>query len=284
MLLWEVIVSLIGSSLLSVANQSIEVPLTNDLEEISGWVFLNDSTLVAHNDSGDEACLYLIGTDGILREKVALPGIKNVDFEDIATDGQSFVYLGDFGNNANNRKDLVIYKIRKDELIAGQVTSVPEAIRFSYAEQEAFPPSKNQLHFDAEAMVYDRDSLFIFTKCRAKPFDGAAYVYGLPATPGTYKPKRLATLHTGKRGWLFDSVTAADLKDDRLYLLTYSKVWIYSVASGHQYKLVKKLKTGVSQKEALAVGPEGKLFIGDEKRHFSGGKLHIINPEKKKKK
>lgn len=283
MLRWGVIVSLVGSSLLSAVNKDREVPLCEELEEISGWVFLNDSTLAAHNDSGDGAYLYLIGTDGNLRKKVALPGITNVDFEDIATDGHSFVYLGDFGNNNNNRTDLVIYKIRTEELLSGQLHSAPETIRFSYAEQDAFPPAKDRLHFDAEAMVYDRDSLFIFTKCRAKPFDGTSYVYGLPTTPGTYQPKRLATLHTGKRGWLFDSVTAADMKDNRLYLLTYSKIWVYSVAPGHQYTLEKRLKTGVSQKEALAIGSDGMLYIGDEKRHFSGGKLHIINPEKNKK-
>lgn len=282
MLRWGVIVSLIGSSLLSAANRDREVPVCEELGEISGWVFINDSTLLAHNDSGDDAALYLMGLDGKLQKKIILPGINNTDFEDIATDGKSFVYLGDFGNNENKRKDLVIYKISIRNLLSDQV-STPEAIHFSYADQEAFPPSKDQLHFDAEALVYDRDSLFIFTKCRAKPFDGASYVYGLPVVPGTYKPKRLATLHTGKRGWLFDSVTAADLKGNKLYLLTYSKVWVYSVAVGHHYTLEKKLKTGVSQKEALAIGPDGKLYIGDEKRHFSGGKLHIINPEKKKK-
>lgn len=280
MLRWGVMLSLIGSGLLSAANRDREVPVCEELREISGWVFINDSTLVAHNDSGDDPALYLIGTDGKLRKKHVLPGITNVDFEDIATDGHTFVYVGDFGNNSNNRKNLVIYKIRISELISGQLTT-PEAIHFSYAEQSAFPPEKDQLHFDAEAMVYDRDSLFIFTKCRAKPFNGASYVYGVPAQSGTYTAKRLATLRTGKRSWLFDSVTGATLSDNRLYLLTYSGVWMYNVEAGHVYKRGRKIKMGVSQKEALTIGPDGRLYIGDEKRHFSGGKLHIINPKKK---
>lgn len=282
MLRWGVMLSLVGSSLLSAASRDREVPVCEELSEISGWVFVNDSTLVAHNDSGDEPALYLIGMDGKLRKKHILPGIDQVDFEDIATDGQSYVYVGDFGNNSNNRKDLVIYKIRIAELISGQL-STPEAIHFSYAEQTAFPPEKHQLHYDAEAMVYDRDSLFIFTKCRAKPFDGTSYVYGVPAQSGTYTAKRLATLRTGKRGWLFDSVTSATLSRNQLYLLTYSGVWVYNVESGHQYKRERKIRMGISQKEALTVDANGQLYIGDEKRHFSGGKLHIINPKKNKK-
>ena len=86
--------------------------LPETLKEISGGVFVNDTTLIAHNDSGNEPFLYVVNLDGSIRHKALLTGSGNIDFEDITTDNKGNIYLGDFGNNANTRRDLTIWKIK----------------------------------------------------------------------------------------------------------------------------------------------------------------------------
>jgi sugar lactone lactonase YvrE len=54
----------------------------------------------------------------------------NIDWEDITKDKDGNLYVGDFGNNDNERKDLCIYKIDKKSL----TTKVP------------FQPTKFPLH------------------------------------------------------------------------------------------------------------------------------------------
>jgi hypothetical protein len=259
--------------------------LPKKLKEVSGWVFVNDSTLVAHNDSGNHPILYVLNTDGTIRHEALLEGTENVDFEDITADNKGNLYLGDFGNNNNTRKDLVIWKIRTRDVLNNE-TVTGKAIFFSYADQEEFPPSAAERYYDAEALAYHRDSLYIFTKCRTDPFDGKCMIYRLPVTPGTHTAKRKTYLKTGKRGWLKDSVTAADIRNGELYLLTYTKMLIYTL--GKDGKGIFKTQISmlpISQKEALAVHKNGKIYVTDERQKLiGGGTIFVVTqkPEKKK--
>lgn len=259
--------------------------LPKKLKEISGWVFVNDSTLVAHNDSGNDPVLYVLNTDGTIRHETLLEGTGNIDFEDIATDRKGNIYLADFGNNGNTRKDLAIYKLNMwnvlhDDAVTGK------AIAFSYEDQEAFPPAAAQRYFDAEALAYYKDSLYIFTKCRTEPFDGKCMIYRLPVTPGTHKAVYKTYLKTGKRGWLKDSVTAADIRNGELYLLTYTKMLIYTLGKDRKGTFKTQVSMlPISQKEALAVHKNGKIYVTDERQKLiGGGTIFVVTqkPEKKK--
>lgn len=259
--------------------------LPKELKEISGWVFVNDSTLIAHNDSGNEPILYVLNLDGTIRHQAKLQGTENVDFEDITTDRNGCIYLGDFGNNNNTRKDLAIYKIRTSDVLNNE-TVTGKTIAFSYADQQAFPPAATERYYDAEALAYYKDSLYIFTKCRTAPFDGKCMIYELPVTPGTYKAKRKTYLKTGKRGWLKDSVTAADIRNGELYLLTYTKMLVYTL--GKDRKGLFKTQVSmlpISQKEALAVHKNGKIYVTDERQKLiGGGTIFVVTQKPKKKK
>lgn len=258
--------------------------LPKKLKEISGWVFVNDTTLIAHNDSGNEPILYVLNLDGSIRHEALLTGTGNVDFEDITTDGKGHLYLGDFGNNLNTRRDLVIYKIKTAEVLRDETVGT-RAIVFSYEDQKQFPPADTGRYYDAEALAYYKDSLYIFTKCRTSPFDGKCMIYELPVTPGTYKAKRKTYLKTGKRGWLKDSVTAADIYKNELYLLTYTKMLIYTL--GEDRKGTFKTQVSmipISQKEALAVRKNGTVYITDERQKLiGGGTIFVVTPKPAKK-
>lgn len=254
--------------------------LPKELHEISGLTFVNDTILACHNDSGDSAIVYLISTKGKIQNKVTLSGVKNLDFEDITSDGNGTIYLADIGNNANMRKDLVIYKFSTKNLTTTK-TVTPSKIRFSYPEQHAFPPAKNMMYYDAECIGYYKDSLYIFTKCRTEPFEGTSKVYSLPCTPGTYKAKLLYGIKIGKRDWYRDAVTGGDFYKDELYLLTYNRIIHYSIKN-RRAKYEDQEGLSLSQKEALTVARNGLIYIADEHHKLlGGGNLYTLKWDKK---
>jgi sugar lactone lactonase YvrE len=67
---------------------------------------------------------------------------ENNDWEDITKDIHGNIYVGDFGNNDNDRQNLSILKL--DLKIPSQTTTkVVQTTRFHYEGQTDFPP-KNQ--------------------------------------------------------------------------------------------------------------------------------------------
>ena len=252
--------------------------LPKQLEEISGLAFIDDSTLVAHNDSGDSAQIYLLSTKASLIKSIKLTAAKNVDFEDITSDGKGNLFLADIGNNNNNRKNLTIYKIASAGLRLKSSVSCSK-ILFTYPEQKAFPPAKNQLYYDAECIAYYKDSIYIFTKCRTEPFDGICKVYSLPTKPGTYKAKLSYSLKIGKRDWYRDAITGGEFHGNLLYLLTYNRIIKYKVEN-RKAIFQKQYGLGITQKEALAVSKKGLIYIADEKHKLlGGGNLHTLKWE-----
>ncbi len=243
--------------------------LPKELHEVSGLTFLNDTLLVAHNDGGDSAKIYILNTNGKIQNHVALNSAANVDFEDITTDGKKYLYLADIGNNSNNRKNLVIYKIPTEGLIKNKTVTAAR-ILFSYPEQSAFPPPKTERYYDAECIAYHNDSLYIFTKCRTEPFDGICKVYQLPCSAGTHKAKLVYSLKIGKRDWYRDAVTGGEFYKNQLFLLTYNRVIAYDLKNG---KAIYHSEHGLSltQKESLTVGPKGLIYIADERHKLLGG-------------
>jgi hypothetical protein len=243
--------------------------LSEGLSEISGIDFLNDTTIIALNDGGNEPLLFLLDLQGKIQRIIKVENATNVDWEDITVD-DDFVYIGDIGNNLNNRKDLVIYKVKIDDIHKNKSVQA-EKINFNYTEQTAFPPDKTGLFFDCEALAVANDTLYLFTKNRAKSTDGNSFVYQLPTTPGAYSVSKFAEIYIGKGGMLVDALTAADSVDDEFFLMTYNRVIIKKRVNG---KFVGEeninFKT-YSQKEALVVKSKLEIYVADEKQLLLGG-------------
>jgi hypothetical protein len=164
------------------ANASSSTIISPTLNENSGLIFW-DNALWTHNDGGNTNDLFQLSlTDFSIVSTVNIPGATNVDWEDIAQD-DTYVYIGDFGNNANgNRTDLKIYRVTKASISAG--TPVVDIINYSYEDQTDFTPTGgNNTDFDCEALIATDNNLFLFTK---EWVSGETTVYALPKTPGTY--------------------------------------------------------------------------------------------------
>lgn len=278
---WLLGIVLLGLLLSLNAEKTIRLP--KELSEISDLVFINDTTFVSINDSGNEPIIYVQNLNGSIRHKAEISNFKNIDWEDLAFDGKNHVYIGDFGNNENSRKDLRILKVQLDKLVS-QSSVEAEAIYFSYPNQTEFPPKLKDKYFDCEAMAFYHDSLRIFTKCRAEPFNGRCYVYSLPTATGTYKARYQQYFIIGDRDWFRDAATAADFAKDKLYILTYNRYIVYTIDGGKlQYQYHQTLLP-LTQKESLAIHPKGNIYLADERNKLlGGGNLYVLKPKQKQK-
>ena len=258
-------------------SQEIDVfELPSELSEISGLEQLNDTTLVAINDSGNDAILYLLNMDGSLQRRVEVNGVKNTDWEDLARD-KDHLYIADIGNNFNKRKDQKILKVRISDIV-GKDNVNAQKIVIRYSEQTRFPPEKDSLFFDAESIAISGDSIILVTKNRNVPWNGEAYVYSIPKNPGNYSLKASKRLDIGSGSWRTDSATAMDIFKGEWYILTYGKLQKYSTNGNdlvwkHTFKFRK-----FTQKESVVV-TEDYIFVADEKHKLlGGGKLYRIHP------
>jgi len=260
--------------------QTKEFKLAESLKEISGLEFLDEHTLVAINDGGNKAELFVLEENGEIRKRVKVLDVKNTDWEDLTSDG-THLYIGDFGNNENKRENLRIYKVKISEVL-NQSEVTAEKISFSYKEQKKFPPKKKDLKYDAEGLLFHNDSLWVFTKMNAKPWNGKARVYKLPTTPGKYKVEASDKLFIGDNGWWSDAVTSADAHNGRMYLMTYKKIIVYKLKKGEMVELETIMFDDLTQKESILVKDSKTILIADEKHAlFGGGKLYYLNPNNK---
>ncbi|MDX1913119.1 MAG: hypothetical protein SFV22_16615 [Saprospiraceae bacterium] len=156
-----------------------QIDLPDVLKEVSGMTRLPNGDLWLLNDSRNPPDLFRFDpSSGKLLETRHLP-VQNFDWEDLASDPAGMLYIGDFGNNANRRHNLRIFRY-------DPVTGKLDSIRFRYPDQQAFPPARvEDWNFNCEAMVFFRDSLHLFSK---NVFKGNFYTkhYVLPAVPGDY--------------------------------------------------------------------------------------------------
>lgn len=252
--------------------------LPDALQENSGLAFYTSSILYFINDGGNAPQLHRYDTFSNQYSVVTVLNASNKDWEDLAKDEAGYLYIGDFGNNGNTRKDLKIYKTINPELVFSNEIAA-DTISFRFENQMAFPPSASGLNFDCEAMVWYKDSLYLFTKNRTSPYDGWCYMYVLPDKPGEYvallRDSVQFTAMSKESGW----ITGADLRNDTLVLLSSGSVHLavgFGTASLGSLGW-SEYSVGFSQKEAITFGGSAtKIFISDE-LFLIGNKLYLLD-------
>lgn len=207
---------LLFSLLLATSQTALEITNLESpiLDETSGLLFYNN-TVITHTDSGGKAELYEINsTTGAITRTVKINNATNVDWEDIAQD-ESYIYIGDIGNNSGNRTDLKIYKISKADYNTTDDSIVAEIISYAYTDQIDFTSRLNATNWDAEALISYGDKLLVFTKNWA---DNTTNVYSIPKTSGRHN----AILESSYT--VNGLITGADISPDEdvLYLTGYS--------------------------------------------------------------
>src|SRR5690349_6872067 len=120
--------------------------LPSVINESSGLALADNNLIWTMNDGGGGNILFLLNEKGEMQKTLQLNNSENHDWEDLTTDSIN-LYIGDFGNNSNRRKNLVIYKIprlsSKDSIVL-----LPREISFNYQDQKQFPPKPSNCNYD----------------------------------------------------------------------------------------------------------------------------------------
>lgn len=222
------------------------------INESSGLIKAAENTYWTHNDSGGTNKLFKINNEGKVIDSLEVLGAQNIDWEELAKDDKGNIYIGDFGNNRNNRKDLVIYKVN------GTKT---EEIRFNYKDQSEFPALKK--NFDCEAFFWFKGQLHLFTKSREKENPVTKH-YILPDLKGTY------SISPQNEFKIEQQVTAADISPDQqsFVLLTYGKLLFFGIENetiGFE-KPLACIKTKRKQTEAVIFDTNQSILFTNEQR------------------
>jgi hypothetical protein len=231
----------------------------DDVTESSGFEITADNNLWTHADGGNRAALYKVNETGKLLETLDIPHTSNLDWEDLARDDKGNIYIGDFGNNENKRRNLRIFRVNEADV------SQVDTIIFTYNDQQEFPPKKAARNFDCEAFFYHQDHLYLFSKNRGD--DETVKIYELPAQPGSYEAKVVDSLRISNK------ITASDISPDGklMALLGYGNVYLFEIEDSNKFFNGKKYCIPI-EKSGQA---EALVFINNTDFIFSneGGKI-----------
>ncbi|MFC6998502.1 hypothetical protein [Rufibacter roseus] len=256
------------------ASEGFAVNNNYDLEELSkmgkkkvpessGLEASLDGNFWTHPDAGNDAVLYKVNQSGDLLETLPIDRAKNNDWEDLARGEDGFLYIGDMGNNDNDRKDLQILKV--DEKAKRIVGTIP----FKYADQTEFPPSKKNQNFDVEGFLMHNNAFYLFTKNRGKGDWVKLYkVENKTGAVQTVAPLDSIQIST--------QITAADISPNGRHIALLGEGWAYLFVTDSPDNVFK------GKKEQIPLGKvgqaEGLVFLNDTDFIISneGGKLYKL--------
>lgn len=128
------------SAKFSLLNQNI---INQNLKEISGLVCgrKNEDLIYMIEDKGNANEINVFNTAGVLQTKLIIQGVQNIDWEDIAigpgpVEGESYIYIGDIGDNDNVRESVRIIRFVEPDLSSNTTNSISiatfDVINFQY--------------------------------------------------------------------------------------------------------------------------------------------------------
>ena len=264
----------------SIYNPQLKALLPTEVSETSG-LFFHNGRLWTHNDSGGKPILYALDTTTFeVVQRITLAQVKNKDWEEVCTDGES-VFVGDFGNNKGSRKNLRIFTFPLSALPAeGDTIIQVDSILFRFADQTNFEKRKHEHDYDCEAMFATDSCLYLLSKGWAT---GTTRLYRLPKTPG----KHVAEVVNS-----FDSqglITGADYdrKSRTLVVVGYVKnIWkpfMYIIfdfdehgekLSNHRFEM-SQLAGG--QTEGICFFDDGQCYVSAETSPTMTSRVFVVD-------
>lgn len=241
--------------------------------------------LWTHDDSGGGAMVYAISTDGRARGRLQIGGVKNEDWEDIASaelDGKPWLLVGDIGDNDAKRRSIAVHFV--PEPTAEEMTGVAQIAERPVA---TFTLTYEDGARDAESLAIDTTerALYILTK---REETVRLYRAQLPAgqlksanlklrfvgvVPGIPHPDPERSLFKGKLGKHFRRACAMDFAADgsAAVVLTYGDTLVFPRKSGEPWaealarRPVVLTPHGLPQAEGACFTRDGKaIYVASE--------------------
>ena len=266
------------------------------LDEISGLAasHVHEDVLWMHNDGGNPAQLFAVGTRGGLQATFDVSGVANTDWEDIASfdlDGHHYLLVADTGDNGGLRRSLQLHVFEEPASLDANAQKTPLKPAWSIAFRWPDGPR------DCEAVAVDArlGQILLISKKREPP---ELFMLPLrPATPGLQVAQKLGVLAGVPRpdadelranprmARIRHQVTAADIAPDRsrIAVMTYNEVLLYPRRGQDSWAQAVARKPAVHdlpwlpQAEALGWDAEGRgLFATGE---FAPAPLLYLNPD-----
>lgn len=242
-----------------------------DLKEISGAVLIGDDLWVI-NDAGNSNTIYRIDKkNGKTLQEIKITNASNIDWEEL-TISKTHLYIGDFGNNFGNRKNLRIYKVALENITSSATEATAEIISFNYPDQSNFIKSTNATDFDCEAMCFYDDEIHLFTK---KWKTAGCTHYTLAVEEGYHVAKKESDITTDFL------VSGCCLSENKLYLAGYNlheyTVKILTASFNHAELYIDNIITAgdiltLGQVESIIITPENGWLLSES---TDAGFIHL---------
>lgn len=211
-----------------------------------------------HNDSGNAPLLFAVRRDGsLIREYIVKA--PNVDWEDIATDDQGHLYLGDIGNNDGRLPLRTVYRLDEPDPNRPAVGPLPVTLATHYR----FPRGGR---FDAEGLLVDRGRAVVV----AKTFDGReAELFALPLDPPAPLLRPALPESLGRLPGFTRPVTGADLSPGgRLAVCSVDEARVYERSAGEAWTLVAVVRFRADDVEAICWDGSDLILAGENRGLF----------------
>jgi hypothetical protein len=241
--------------------------LSKAISELSGLSQSpNKGNFLAHNDGGNKPEIFEIDSNGNIIKTITIPTAQNIDWEDITQDHAGHIFIGDFGNNTQLRKNYSIYKYNF-------YNNTTDTIQYQYEDYPVNNEPITKKDFDCEAFFYYANKLYLFSKNRTSK---QVKLYQLPSNKGSYTAKIIDNTY------LKTQITAADIqpKGNIFALCSYGKIFIFGIQnqSINFRQPLFCIKSPLKQAEALVFETDSTLLVGNEQQELY--KIKIKLPQK----
>lgn len=261
-----------------------ELPASQN--ETSGLAWIQNRLFSINDGDNTNQIFELNPETGAVIRTVTVKNSINKDWEDLAQ-SDTYLFVGDFGNNLGNRSELNVLKIKISDLL--NITEVnSERIDFTFSDQIDFSENNGNHNFNCEGFIFWNGKLHLFTKNET---DKKTNHYTLGQDPG----KRQAILTSSFNAEGLVTAAAIETGTNSLCLLGFGDkglssqvfLWLFSEYSGEEFFNGKKHKvllgspTQLSQTEGITFTEGFKVLISAEKISLGGSsvpaKLHKMD-------
>jgi hypothetical protein len=253
--------------------------LADTIAETSGLIYWRGKYWT-HNDSDGANKIYSLDSQtGAIVQSIEILNAVNFDWEELTHDS-TYIYIADLGNNWGNRRDLSIYKIKKNDIPeTGDTAVVSEKIIIYYGDQESYEIKNRANDFDCEAMLSFGDSLYIFTKNWVSL---TSRLYAVPKLPGEYVIYPLDEFNTdglitGAAINPYNKTTVlCGYKNYIPFIWVLNDFWKNDFFGGNKRRVTFKELVG-NQTEAVSFVGDDMFVISAEKTIVHNAKIFRVN-------
>ncbi len=251
-----------------------------DVTESSGLAasLCQSDVFWTHNDSGDDAFVFAMTSNGKHLGAWRVTDARNVDWEDIAAfkaaDGSCYLYIGDIGNNKLERPELKVYRL-KEPLVSDSTpaSNRKRPLQTEPAEAAAFKYPDTPHNAETLIVVPQSGDVYVLTK----RLDGPSLIFRFQPQFGAAQPKIAEkvgeiSLPAVPNGLLTGGSISQDGK--HVILCDYSAGYQLDLPRGSAFDEIWKSKPipvdlgDRKQGEAVTFSPDAKaIFATSEKKN-----------------